>query len=109
MVDIKKVAVIGSGVMGSGIAAQLANANIPVLLLDIPLAEGRNKLAADALERMKKQKPAPLMDPKFVERISIGNTEDDLHKIKDYDWIIEVIIEKLEIKQDLYRRIEEIC
>jgi 3-hydroxyacyl-CoA dehydrogenase len=94
--DIKKVVVIGSGVMGSGIAAQLANANIPVLLLDIPVAEGRNKLATDALERMKKQKPAPLMDPKFADRISIGNTEDDLAKIKDYDWLIEVVIEKLD-------------
>jgi 3-hydroxyacyl-CoA dehydrogenase len=109
MREIKKVVVIGAGVMGSGIAAQLANSNTPVLLLDIPVEGGRNKLAADALERMKKQKPAPFMDPQFASRITVGNTEDDLAKIKDYDWVIEAIIEKLEAKQDLYGRMDEIC
>lgn len=109
MQDIRKVAVIGSGVMGSGIAAQLANSGTPVLLLDIPVPEGKNKLASDALEKMKKQKPAPLMDLDFLSRITIGNTEDDLAKIADYDWVIEVIIEKLDAKRELYRRIDEIC
>ena len=102
MQDIRKVAVIGSGVMGSGIAAQLANSGTPVLLLDIPVPEGKNKLASDALEKMKKQKPAPLMDLDFLSRITIGNTEDDLAKIADYDWVIEVIIEKLDAKPELY-------
>lgn len=109
MCDIQKIVVIGSGVMGAGIAAQLANAQCSVLLLDIPVEEGRNKLANDALERMKKQKPAPLMDPKFLNHIITGNTEDDLHKIVDYDWIIEVIVEKLETKQSLYKKIDDLC
>jgi len=109
MKEIRKVAVIGSGVMGSGIAAQIANSGTPVLLLDIPVEEGRNKLASDALERLKKQRPAPLMDPSFIDRITIGNTEDDLPRIKDYDWVIEVIVEKLDIKRELFRRIDEIC
>lgn len=109
MKDIQKVTVIGAGVMGSAIAAHLANANIPVLLLDIPHKDGRNKLAEDAIAGMKKQKPAPLMDPEFAKRISVGNIDDDLEKIQQSDWVIEAIIEKLEIKQSLYKRIDDIC
>lgn len=109
MSQIKKVVVIGSGVMGSGIAAHLANAQCSVLLLDIPVEGERNKLADNALERIKKQTPAPLMEPKFADNIITGNTEDDLHKIVDYDWVIEVILEKLDAKQDLYKKIDELC
>ncbi len=105
---IQKVVVIGAGEMGAGIAAQLANAQCSVLLLDIPHESDRNKLANDAIERMKKQKPAPFMDNKFANLIVTGNTEDDLDKIKDYDWVIEAIFEKLEVKQDLYRRIDSL-
>lgn len=106
---INKVAVIGSGVMGGAIAAHLANAGVQVLLLDIPHQEDRNKIVKDAIERLKKSSPAAFMEPKFAERIEIGNTEDDLAKLKEYDWAIEAIIEKVEIKRDLYKRIDEIC
>jgi 3-hydroxyacyl-CoA dehydrogenase len=109
MSKIQKIVVIGSGIMGSGIAAHLANAQCSVLLLDLPVEEGRNKLANEAIDRMKKQKPAPLMDPKFAHHIVTGNTEDDLEKILDYDWVIEVIIEKLESKQALYKKIDDLC
>lgn len=106
---IKKAAVIGSGVMGSGIAAQIANAGIPVLLLDIPAKSGgKNALAEEAIERMKKTDPAPLMTPAAAKLITPGNTETDLEKLSDCDWIVEVIIEKLEIKQELYNRLEKV-
>lgn len=107
--DIKKVAVIGSGVMGSGIAAHLANAGVDVVLLDIVLKdkEDRNFLVNSALEKMKKANPAPLMHKKNIKRIAVGNTEDDMEMLKDCDWIIEVVIENLKIKQDLYSKIDK--
>ena len=113
---IKKVAVLGSGVMGTGIACHLANAGFSCLLLDIlppDLQEGetssaaRNKLAASALKKALKAKPAPLMDPDFASRIEVGNFEDDLPKIADCDWIIEVVVERLDIKQQLMQRVEQ--
>lgn len=110
MRQVKKAAVIGSGVMGSGIAAHFANAGIPVLLLDVQ-QKGfgkKNSLAEDAIERMIKANPAPLMHKDFVDLITAGNIEDDLGKIKDYDWVVEVIVEKLEIKQELYAQIEKV-
>jgi 3-hydroxyacyl-CoA dehydrogenase len=109
MHQIKKVCVIGSGVMGAGIAAQVANAGLPVLLLDIPLTGLHKKdgLAIDAIERMKKSDPAQLMSPRNAKLITPGNTEDNLKDIADCDWIIEVIIERLDAKQDLYSRIEQ--
>ncbi|MGN7387419.1 3-hydroxyacyl-CoA dehydrogenase NAD-binding domain-containing protein [Sporosarcina sp. SAFN-015] len=122
--QIKKAAVLGSGVMGSGIAAHLANIGIPVLLLDIvpnklteqEEAKGltlenpqvRNKFAATALEKLLKQKPAPLAAKQNLSLIEVGNFEDDLEKLKDVDWIIEVVVENLDIKKSLYEKIDAV-
>ncbi len=105
---IEKIAVIGSGVMGSGIAAQIANAGKEVLLLDIvPEGESeRNKLALSALQKLQKAKPAAFMQESASELITPGNLEDDLDKLADCDWIIEVVIERLDIKQALYHKLE---
>ena len=105
---IGKVAVIGSGVMGSGIAAQAANAGLEVILLDIVANEGadRNSVAAEAVERMRKTNPAPLMHPRNAARIRPGNLEDHLDWLSDCDLVIEVVLENLEIKRDLYRKID---
>ena len=106
--EIKKAAVIGAGVMGSGIAAQIANAGIPVLLLDIVPdgAQDRNVLANEALKKAAKADPAPFMNKRAMKLVEPGNLEDALNKIADVDWIVEVVIEDLTIKQELYRRIE---
>jgi 3-hydroxyacyl-CoA dehydrogenase len=108
--EIKKAAVIGAGVMGSGIAAHMANAGIQVLLLDLPQSGlgQKNKLAEDALEKMKKADPAPFMSAEAVKRATAGNTELDLAKLADCDWVVEAIIEKIEYKRDLYEKIEKV-
>ena len=82
--DINKVAVIGAGIMGSGIAAHIANAGVPVLLLDIvpPGADNRSVLAEGALSRMLKSNPAPFMSKEAVRRVTVGNIEDDLGKFR---------------------------
>ncbi len=105
---ISRVCVIGAGVMGSGIAAQAANAGMGVLLLDIvpPGAVDRNALASTALERLQKAEPAPIMSKAAMKLIEIGNLEDDLAKLAACDWIIEAVTEKVEAKQALYRKIE---
>ena len=108
---IKKIAVLGSGVMGSGIACHFANAGYQVMMLDLASSgEGirRNQIAEQALALAIKQKPAPLYHASFVNRINVGNLEDDLPKIKDADWIIEVIVEKLEVKQSLFERVDKL-
>ncbi len=108
---IRKIAVLGSGVMGSGIACHFANAGYQVMMLDLPgSGEGanRNQIAEQALALAIKQKPAPLYHASFVNRITTGNLEDDLPKIKDADWIIEVIVEKLDIKQSLFERVDKL-
>ena len=105
MSDINKVAVIGSGVMGSGIAAQLTNAGIPVVLLDIKV-EGKD-LAAEAVAKMLKTEPAPFMRKANAKLIETGTIDDDMDKIADCDWIIEVVLEKLEIKHATYEKIEK--
>lgn len=113
--DIKKVTVIGAGIMGAGIAAQLANAGVEVNLLDIVPkgAEDRNIVAKSAVERMKKANPAdPLnagfMDTANAKRITVGNSEDDLESaVKESDWVVEVIIEDLDIKRDLFKKIDQ--
>ena len=105
---IRKVAVLGSGLMGTGIAAHLAGCGLEVLLLDLPSAEGnRNKIAADSLANALKAKPAPFYDNKFAGRITVGNFDDDFPKIKEYDWIIEVIVERLDIKKQLYEKVDQ--
>ena len=104
MTQINKVAVIGSGVMGSGIAAQLTNAGIPVVLLDIKV-EGKD-LAADAVKKMLKADPAPFMRKSNAKLITTGTIDDNMDMIGDCDWIIEVVVEKLEIKHATYEKIE---
>lgn len=106
--EIRKVAVIGAGVMGSGIAAHVANAGIPVVLLDIVPkgANDRNVVAQGAIDRMLKQKPAPLMTARAARLITPGNLEDDLGALADVDWICEAIIENPQIKRDLYAKLE---
>lgn len=107
MTGIKRVAVIGSGVMGSGIAAQVANAGVEVVLLDIVPegAENRNAIAEAAIAGLLKTKPAPLMHKRNATLIKAGNLEDDLGELSTCDWIIEVVVERLDIKQDLYQKI----
>ncbi len=100
---IKKVCVIGAGTMGSGIAAQVSNAGLEVLLLDIASGEGsRNKPAEDAMERIKKSDPPLLMKQENAALISTGNIEDDLGAAGQCDWIVEAIVERLDIKRTLY-------
>ncbi len=107
MSSIEKVAVIGSGVMGSGIAAQVANAGIPVILLDIVGSDSdRSAVATAAVQRMLKTSPAPLMHPRNAKRIQPGNIDDHLEWVSDCDLIIEVVLENLDIKQALYEKLE---
>ncbi|MFC3099889.1 3-hydroxyacyl-CoA dehydrogenase/enoyl-CoA hydratase family protein [Altererythrobacter lauratis] len=106
---IKKVCVIGAGTMGAGIAAQVANAGVPVLLLDIVRdPENRNAVAAGAVERMLKTDPAPFMGKRAAKLVEVGNIEDDLAKVAECDWVVEAIIEKLDLKQDLYAKLEAV-
>jgi len=120
---IKKVAIIGSGIMGSGIACHFANIGVEVLLLDIvprelndkEKAKGltledtivRNRLVNDALTASLKSKPSPIYSLKFADRITTGNIDDDLHLIKDVDWVMEVVVERLDIKQQVFEKIEK--
>ncbi|HZU52829.1 MAG TPA: 3-hydroxyacyl-CoA dehydrogenase family protein, partial [Holophagaceae bacterium] len=105
--DIKKIAVLGSGVMGSGIAAHVASAGCEVELLDIVIDEANpDKLAAGAIEGLKKSKPALMMHPRFLRKIRAGNLRDHLDRLKDCDWVVEVVKEDLKVKQDLYARLE---
>ncbi|MTW16340.1 3-hydroxyacyl-CoA dehydrogenase [Rhodoplanes serenus] len=109
MAEIRKVVVVGAGVMGAGIAAHVANAGVPVTLLDIVPAgaPNRNALAEGAVERMLKADPAPLMTKAAAKLITPGNTEDHFDAaVGDADWIVEVVTERLDVKQALYRRIE---
>jgi 3-hydroxyacyl-CoA dehydrogenase len=107
--EIKKVCVIGAGVMGAGIAAQVANAGVPVLLLDIVRdPNDRDAVAKGAVAKMLKTDPAPFMSTAAAKLVETGNIEDHLGKITDCDWVIEAIIERLDLKQDLYAKIEAV-
>jgi 3-hydroxyacyl-CoA dehydrogenase len=110
MSDIKTVAVIGAGVMGASIAAHAANAGAQVLLLDIvkPGANNRNAIAEAAIERLKKMDPAPLMGSRAIRNIKPGNVEDDLAAAGQCDWIVEAVIERLDIKQELYTKLDSV-
>ena len=106
---IKKAAVIGSGTMGMGIAAHLANAGVPCLLLDVVPAgakapKERSRLATDALARALSGSPPAFHDPADASLVEPGNIEDDLHRISDRDWIVEAVTENLEVKRGLFRR-----
>ncbi|WP_133031445.1 3-hydroxyacyl-CoA dehydrogenase/enoyl-CoA hydratase family protein [Sphingomonas sp. PP-CE-1G-424] len=109
MVDaVKKVCVIGAGVMGAGIAAQVANAGIPVLLLDIVPREGddRDAVAKSAVAKMLKTDPAPFMSKRAAKLVETGNIDDHLGRVAECDWIVEAIVERLDIKQALYAKLE---
>src|SRR5580704_3727756 len=89
---IRKAAVLGAGTMGSRIAAHLANAGLPVVLLDIPAKEGpRSAIAAQALDALKKCKPAAFYDPAYAARLKVGNFDDDMALLADCDWVIEAV------------------
>jgi 3-hydroxyacyl-CoA dehydrogenase len=119
---IKKAAVLGSGVMGSGIAAHLANIGIPTLLMDIvprvltadEKAKGlsledkqvRNRISAASIQKLLKQKPAPLTSKKNLGLIEAGNLEDDLSKLSEVDWIIEVVVENLNVKKQVFEKVD---
>ena len=109
MVEIKKAAVIGAGTMGLGIAGQLANAGVDVVLLDIP-AEGdkRNANTERAIERLLDENQPGLTHKDNLVRITIGNVEDDMDKLADADWIAEAIVERLELKKALYKQIDAV-
>jgi 3-hydroxyacyl-CoA dehydrogenase len=110
---IKKVAVLGSGVMGSRIACHFANIGVEVLLLDIvskdagPDKKSRNKLVNGELETALKSNPSPIYRKNFAKRITTGNFEDDLKDIASCDWIIEVVIERLDIKKQVFENVEK--
>ena len=112
--NIRKVAVLGSGVMGSRIACHFANVGCEVLLIDIVPKEAaestdptqRNKLVNDALKAALKSNPSPIYAKHFAKRITTGNFDDDLNKIKDCDWVIEAIVERLDIKQQVFEKVE---
>jgi len=120
---IKKVAIIGSGIMGSGIACHFANIGVEVLLLDIiprELTEKenskglsfedkvvRNRLVNEALSSSLKSKPSPIYHQKFANRITTGNLEDDIHKVANVDWIMEVVVERLDIKKLVFEKLEK--
>jgi 3-hydroxyacyl-CoA dehydrogenase len=112
MKRISKVAILGAGTMGARIAAHFANAGVPSYLLDIvpPDADApmRNKIAAAGLDAAKKSKPAAFMEPSLAKLVTVGNFEDDLKKLGDVDWIIEAVVENLEIKRSLLRKVEAI-
>lgn len=110
MAAIQKVGVIGAGVMGAGIAAHVTNAGVPVVLLDI-VPEGardRNALASGAIARLRKAEPAAFMDPRNADLITPGNTEDHLGLLADCDWIIEAVVECLEVKRALYAKLQTV-
>ncbi len=105
---IKKVAVIGAGTMGSGIAGQVANAGVEVWLLDLPSEGDRvNALAERGLERL--HETVGLMSKDFEKNIHVGNTRDDFQQLADCDWVAEAIVERLELKKVLYKQIDEVC
>ncbi len=108
---IRKAAVIGSGTMGAAVAAHLANAGIPVLLLDIVKegAKDRFEIAKAGLERALKAKPAAFMLPSAAKLITLGNVEDDLAKLKDVDWVFEAILERLDVKREFWAKVEAVA
>ena len=108
--EVKKIAVLGSGVMGSGIAALVASAGVPVLLLDIVPqgAQNRNQLTEGAIAKQLATKPSGFVHPKKAGLVTCGNLEDHLGELADCDWIIEAVLEKLEVKQDVYRKVDAV-
>ena len=112
MKRINQVAILGAGTMGARIAAHFANAGVPSYLFDIvpPDADApaRNKIAAAGLDAAKKSKPAAFMEPSLAKFVTVGNFDDDIKKLADVDWIIEAVVENLEIKRSLLRKVEAV-
>ena len=98
--EIKKVVVIGSGTMGSGIAAHLCNANVPVTLLDLT-----TEISQKAKERIQKSRPPLLIDKTKIDNIRVGNINDDFDVVKDADWVVEAVVERIDIKHNIYEKI----
>ena len=98
--NIKNVVVIGSGTMGSGIAAQLCNANIPVTLLDL-----KTEISEKAKKRIFESKPPLLIDKSKIDNIKVGNIKENFDSVKKADWIVEAVVERIDIKHDLYEKI----
>ena len=106
--NIKKVVVIGSGTMGSGIAAQVANAGISVTLLDLPSNEGsRNQITENAKDRILKSRPPLLVEKTKAEFIKTGNIEDDFSVVSEADWVVEAVVERIDIKHSIYSKIQD--
>ena len=113
--NIKKVAVLGSGIMGSGIACHLANIGLEVLLLDMISKDAatsndktvRNGLVNASLKNAIKSKPSPVFTNSVVKNIKTGNFTDNFEEIKDYDWIIEVVVERLDIKNIIFEQVDQ--
>jgi len=98
--DIKKVVVIGSGTMGSGIAAHLCNANVPVTLLDLT-----TEISEKARDRIFKSKPPLLLDKTQINNIKVGNINDNFDVVKEADWVVEAVVERIDIKHNIYEKI----
>src|SRR5437016_11957894 len=114
--QFNRVAVLGAGTMGARIAAHLANAGVPCLLLDIVPKETtassdraqRNAIAIAGLEAAKKSKPGAFFEPSLARLVTVGNFEDDLKRLAEVDWIVEAVVENLEIKRGLLKKVEAI-
>ena len=98
--EIKKVVVIGSGTMGSGIAAHLCNADVPVTLLDLT-----TEISEKARERIHKSRPPLLIDKSKINNINVGNIEENFDVVKDADWVVEAVVERIDIKHNIYEKI----
>jgi 3-hydroxyacyl-CoA dehydrogenase len=106
---INKVAVVGAGTMGAGIAGQVANAGLEVWLLDLPGEDNPNALAERGLERLRNPDAPGLISSDAESRIHLGNTRDDFDQLADCDWVAEAVVERLDIKKALYRRLDDVC
>ena len=108
---IQRVAVLGAGTMGAGIAAHCANAGLEVELLDIAPQDGGDKdaIVKASFDRMRKARPPALMSERVTERISLGNFDDDFDRVAEADWVLEAILEKLEPKRELMQRVENVA
>jgi len=106
---IRKAAVIGAGTMGAGIAGQVANAGIEVLLLDLPSDDDPNAIAQRGKDRVTNPSNPGVLSPAAGDLISVGNIRDDFDKLADCDWIAEAILERLDLKKDLYKKLDDVC
>ena len=108
MTAFKKIVVIGAGTMGSGIAAHLANSKRDVVLLDLKGKDTPNEISERAIDLIKKSDPPLLVEKSRLEHIKPGNLTDDFDQIKDADWIIEAVVERIDIKHQLYAQIDKV-